>query len=58
MVFGMTQMELRRLAFKRAERNGIQKYLNINENLAGVDWLNRILKIDHGISFRKLERLV
>jgi hypothetical protein len=49
--------ELRRLAFKKAERNSIQKYLDENETLAGVDRLNGILKRDHAFGFRKLERL-
>jgi transposase-like protein len=35
--FGMTQTELRRLAFEIAERSGIQNNFNKNERLAGID---------------------
>jgi hypothetical protein len=53
--FGMTQTELRRLAFEIAERSGIQNNFNKNERLAGVDWLNGFLKRNPGISLRKPE---
>jgi transposase-like protein len=53
--FGMTQSELRRLAFEIAERSGIQNNFNENKRLAGMDWLNGFLKINPGISLQKPE---
>lgn len=55
MFFGLTKIELRRLAFEIAERKNIPNNFNKIERLAGVDWLNGFLKRNPGISLRKPE---
>ena len=53
--FGISIIELRRLAFELAEANGLPHTFNTKTKLAGPDWIYGFLKRNPGISLRKPE---
>ncbi|XP_025410766.1 uncharacterized protein LOC112683809 [Sipha flava] len=53
--YGLTPIELRRLAFEYAEANHIPHRFNKNTKLAGPDWLQLFMKRHPNISLRKPE---
>ncbi|CAH1969809.1 unnamed protein product [Acanthoscelides obtectus] len=52
-LFGLTRIELRRLAYQLAERNNIQH--NFHHEMAGVDWLKGFLRRHQNLSVRTPE---
>jgi hypothetical protein len=55
MFFGITPIELRRLAYQFAEANNIKHRFDKELNMAGHDWLELFLKRHPEISLRKPE---
>ena len=53
--YGLTALELRRIAFQFAKANNIKNMFNEATQLAGKDWLERFLKRNPEISLRKPE---
>lgn len=53
--YGLTAIEVRRVAFHYAERNEIPHRFSENERLAGKDWLYGFLERNQSISIRKPE---
>ncbi|XP_031330778.1 uncharacterized protein LOC116161535 [Photinus pyralis] len=53
--YGITAVELRRLAFQYAEKNEIQHRFNTETKIAGFDWLQGFLKRNPKITLRKPE---
>ena len=53
--FGLTIMDLRRIAFELAERNGIACPFNVAKGLAGEDWVMSFLSRHPSLSVRTPE---
>lgn len=53
--YGISSVELRRLVFEYAEKNGVPNKFDKSAKLAGQDWLKGFLKRNPGISIRKPE---
>jgi len=53
--FGLTIMDLRRMAFELAERNGIACPFNVAKGLAGEDWVRSFLSRHPSLSVRTPE---
>ncbi|XP_025829864.1 uncharacterized protein LOC112904326 [Agrilus planipennis] len=54
-LFGLTTIELRRLAYQLAVKNGKAHNFNTDKEMAGVDWLKGFLKRHQNLSIRKPE---
>lgn len=54
-IHGIPSLELCRLVFQYAEKNGIPNHFNKASKLAGPDWLKGFLKRNPRISVRKPE---
>ena len=53
--FGMTSLEIRRLAYDFVEKNNIEHPFNSTTKMAGKDWFRGFLKRNPDISLRKPE---
>lgn len=54
-LFGLTTLDLRRLAYQLAVRNNKKHNFSNEKEMAGVDWLNGFLKRNPELSIRKPE---
>lgn len=54
-LFGLTTLDLRRLAYQLAVKNNKKHNFNNEKEMAGVDWLNGFLKRNPDLSIRKPE---
>lgn len=54
-LFGLTTLDLRRLAYQLAKKNNKKHNFNNEKEMAGVDWLNGFLKRHPELSIRKPE---
>ncbi|CAG4968026.1 unnamed protein product [Parnassius apollo] len=54
-LFGLTTIELRRLAYQLSVKNGKAHNFNTDKKMAGVDWLKGFLKRHQNLSIRKPE---
>ena len=54
-LFGLTTIDLRKIANQLAVKNGKQHNFNIDKEMAGVDWLKGFLKRHPDLSIRKPE---
>ena len=53
--FGLTPIDVRKLAFQLAEKNGVEHRFNSQSQAAGWDWLPGFRRRNPGISLRKPE---
>ena len=54
-LFGLTRMDVRRLAYRYCEANRIPHNFNHNKELAGNDWLDTLMKNNPKLAPRKPE---
>lgn len=55
MFYGITPLELRKVAYDFAEKNGMKHKFNKNKQIAGKDWFQAYLKRHPNLSIRKPE---
>jgi len=54
-LFGLTKMDIRRLAYRYCEINGVQHNFNRNTKCTGEDWMLNFMKNHPELSLRKPE---